>query len=118
MGQDRKTVQLEPGTFKVLRAVRERVQELEGERLTLDQTIQMALVSLSEAPAPPEYDARLKRTIVSVIGQLLVQVNPEMAKRFRGVAFNSADGMAVLNLEGQDEPLRFMARDPVDMVRN
>jgi hypothetical protein len=118
MSRERKPVQLQPGTFKVLMALRERIFELEGRPLTVDETIQVALAGMTEAPLPPSYEEQLKRTLTSVIGQLLVQVRPDMAARFHGVSFNSGTGMAVLDLEGDDEPLRFMARDPMDMVKN
>jgi hypothetical protein len=118
MSRERKPVQLQPGTFTVLMSLRERIFELEGRRLTVDETVQVALAGMTEAPLPPSYEEQLKRTLVSVIGQLLVRVRPDLAAKFRGVAFNSSTGMAVVDLEGDDDPLQIMARDPAGMVSN
>ena len=118
MSRERKPVQLQPGTFKVLMALRERIFELEGRRLTIDQTIQVTLAGMTEAPLPPAYEEELKRTLTFVIGQLLTRVRPDLAARFHGVSFNSATGMAVLDLGSDDDPLQIMARDPAGMVSN
>ena len=65
MSRERKPVQLQPGTFKVLMALRERIFELEGRPLTVDETIQVALAGMTEAPLPPSYDADLRHWAIA-----------------------------------------------------
>ena len=118
MARKRQPIQLGQGTYAVLMDLRERIYRTEGRRLTVDQTVQVALAGLTDAQIPDAIDAKFKRMVVNIVGQLLTQVRPDLAKQYRGMAFNEADGMAELDLSGDAERVLLMAKDPADMVRN
>ena len=116
-------VQLEPVAYYALKAHRDRIQKLEGKQISLSDAVGTALTELTMTenpkadPLPPATEVRSRRMLVNAIGQLLMQVRPDLAATFKGVSFNEVWGVVVLDF-ADTNAIRLLMRDPVDMVKN
>ena len=115
MRTKRHMVTVSTEAFEALKKVRDRIHETEGKRISLAQTVEVAIIGLSG----PSVDVdQMRRTLVAVTAQLVAQLRPDLYEHFKGVAFNERTGEGIVDFGGQGMDTRYSAIDPAEAVKN
>ena len=118
----RHIVQLDPPAYVLLKQIRDRIQALEGRNISLSDAVGTALVGMLDqetGAVRKALEEKNRRVFVNAVGSLLVKLRPELARRFKGIAFNETKGLASLDFgDAEVDPIDFSVLDPMDAVRN
>ena len=89
MRTKRHMVAVSTEAFETLKKVRDRIHETEGRKISLAETVEVAIIGL----VSPSVDVdQIRRTLVAVTAQLVGQLRPELYEHFKGVAVQRAHG--------------------------
>ena len=118
----RHVVQLAPPAYGFLRQIRDRLQKLEGRRISLSDAVGTALAGMLDedtGAVRKALEEKNRRVFVNAVGSLLVEIRPDLAKKYRGMSFNETQDYAVLDFgDAEVDAIGFRMQDPVDLVRN
>ena len=118
----RHVVQLDPPAYVFLKQIRDRIQKLEGKSISLSDAVGTALAGMLDedtGAVRKVLEDKNRRVFTNAVGSLLVKLRPDLARRFKGIVFNEATGMASLDFgEAEVDLIDFSVLDPADLVRN
>ena len=117
----RHVVQLDPAAYLLLKQIRARIQALEGKSISLSDAVGTALLGMLDketGAVRKTLEEKNRRVFVNAVGDLLVKLRPDLARRFKGIAFNDTKATASLDFGDAVDPIDFSVLDPVDAVKN